>query len=102
MTSKYGTSVIRRFANRVPEVQYRTLEPTAERRRLRHAVRDSRRSERDSTRIDGRNLDVCVSNLVTVVEEADFTAVAAPRPTWSGAFCQGKTRSWRGEPQAQI
>lgn len=87
MTSKYGTSVIRRFANRVPEVQYRTLEPTAERRRLRHAVRDSRRSERDSTRIDGRNLDVCVSNLVTVVEEADFTAVAAPRPTWSGAFC---------------
>ena len=32
MTSKYGTSVIRRFANRVAEVQYRTLEPTAERR----------------------------------------------------------------------
>jgi hypothetical protein len=61
----------------VGEVQYRTLEPRAERRGLRHTLRDSQRSERDSKRINRHSLDGWVGDLVTVVEGIDFADVAA-------------------------
>jgi len=61
----------------VGEVQYRTPESIAERRAVRHLLTDSRRSKRDSERIDGHIKDGWAGNPVTALEQIDFTEVAA-------------------------